>query len=93
MISPPRNVMFQSESKGEYEPLTARIISERLSSFICRAILMKSSGLYYINAYGSEIHPSPNPDYITSLSLNDVLVYSCGSLWTRYSYLCVGICV
>ncbi|KAI0932876.1 hypothetical protein AcW1_000131 [Taiwanofungus camphoratus] len=65
MISPLRNVMFQSESKGEYEPLTARIIR-----------------LYYINAYGSEIHPSPNPDYITSLSLNDVLVYSCGSLWT-----------
>lgn len=43
-----------------------------------------SIGLYYINAYGSEIHPTPNPDYITNMSLNDVLVYSCGSLWTRY---------
>ncbi|KZT08962.1 UPF0052-domain-containing protein [Laetiporus sulphureus 93-53] len=40
------------------------------------------SRLYYINAYGSEIHPSPNPDYIANLSLNNVLVYSCGSLWT-----------
>ncbi|KAH9855840.1 UPF0052-domain-containing protein [Lenzites betulinus] len=38
--------------------------------------------LFYINAYGSEIHPSPNPDYISSLSRHDVLVYSCGSLWT-----------
>ena len=45
---------------------------------VCRA-----AGLYYINAYGSEIHPSPNPDFLTSMALNDVLVYSCGSLWTR----------
>ncbi|KAH9949457.1 UPF0052-domain-containing protein [Amylocystis lapponica] len=40
------------------------------------------SRLYYINAYGSEIHPAPNADYIAHLSMNDVLVYSCGSLWT-----------
>jgi len=65
MISPGRNVLFQSEAKGQYEPLDARIVR-----------------LYYINAYGSEIHPAPNPDYIRNLSLNDVLVYSCGSLWT-----------
>ncbi|KAI0706212.1 UPF0052-domain-containing protein [Cytidiella melzeri] len=38
--------------------------------------------LYYINAYGTEIHPSPNPDYIAHLAVKDVLVYSCGSLWT-----------
>lgn len=43
-----------------------------------------STGLYYINAYGNEIHPSPNPDYLSHLSIKDVLVYSCGSLWTRY---------
>lgn len=36
----------------------------------------------YINAYGNEIFPSPNPDYITSLGTHSVLVYSCGSLWT-----------
>ena len=38
--------------------------------------------LFYINAYGNEIHPSPNPDYISTLSGRDVLIYSCGSLWT-----------
>jgi len=38
--------------------------------------------LYYINAYGNEIHPTPNPEYLRSLSTQDVLVYSCGSLWT-----------
>ncbi|KAK0198118.1 hypothetical protein F5146DRAFT_1018305 [Armillaria mellea] len=40
------------------------------------------SKLFYINAYGMEIHPSPNPDYISSLSTHDLLVFSCGSLWT-----------
>jgi len=38
--------------------------------------------LFYINAYGHEIQPFPNPDFITSLSTRDVLLYSCGSLWT-----------
>lgn len=38
--------------------------------------------VYYINAYGMEIHPSPNPDYISNLASRDFLVYSCGSLWT-----------
>ncbi|KAI8983245.1 UPF0052-domain-containing protein [Trametes punicea] len=60
-----RNVLFQSEGKDHYEPLSARI-----------------TRLFYINAYGNEIYPSPNPDYIATLARNDVLVYSCGSLWT-----------
>ncbi|KAL4065788.1 hypothetical protein V8B97DRAFT_2025582 [Scleroderma yunnanense] len=38
--------------------------------------------LYYINAYGHEIHPTPNPEYIKNLSASEALVYSCGSLWT-----------
>ncbi|OCH88344.1 UPF0052-domain-containing protein [Obba rivulosa] len=38
--------------------------------------------LFYINAYGNEIQPSPNPDFVKHLSATDVLVYSCGSLWT-----------
>ncbi|KAF8973791.1 hypothetical protein BDZ97DRAFT_1900575 [Flammula alnicola] len=38
--------------------------------------------LYYINGYGMEIHPSPNGDFLSSLASRDVLVYSCGSLWT-----------
>ncbi|KAF8349873.1 hypothetical protein F5887DRAFT_1059126 [Amanita rubescens] len=40
------------------------------------------SRVFYINGYGMEIHPSPNPDYIAGLASKDVLVYSCGSLWT-----------
>ncbi|KAF9015389.1 hypothetical protein BDQ17DRAFT_1536058 [Cyathus striatus] len=38
--------------------------------------------LFYINAYGMEIRPAPNPEYLSSLSSRDVLVYCCGSLWT-----------
>ncbi|KXN89817.1 hypothetical protein AN958_04821 [Leucoagaricus sp. SymC.cos] len=38
--------------------------------------------LFYINAYGMEIHPSPNPDYLANLGEQKVLIYSCGSLWT-----------
>ncbi|KAH9991052.1 UPF0052-domain-containing protein [Russula vinacea] len=40
------------------------------------------SRLYYINAYGHEIHPTPTPEYISGLGSHQVLVYSCGSLWT-----------
>jgi len=40
------------------------------------------SRIYYINAYGNEIHPCPNPDFLTNISVRRVLVYSCGSLWT-----------
>jgi len=65
VISHQYNVMFNPQSKEDYDPLPARI-----------------ARLYYINAYGHEVHPSPNPDYIANLSSNDVLVYSCGSLWT-----------
>ncbi|KAJ7581064.1 UPF0052-domain-containing protein [Mycena floridula] len=47
-----------------------------------RSLNSRISRLFYINAYGNEILPSPNPDYISSLSSREVLVYSCGSLWT-----------
>jgi len=38
--------------------------------------------LFYINAHGHEIHPTPNQDFLQNLETRDVLVYSCGSLWT-----------
>jgi len=66
VISHRHNVMFNPQAKAEEY--------DSLPARIAR--------LYYINAYGHEVHPSPNPDYISNLSSNDVLVYSCGSLWT-----------
>lgn len=39
--------------------------------------------VFYINAYGQEIYPSPNPEFLQNLGRRKALVYSCGSLWTR----------
>ncbi|KAH7884009.1 UPF0052-domain-containing protein [Phlebopus sp. FC_14] len=60
------NVMYSQANKGRGY--------EALKSRICK--------LYYINAYGHEVHPTPNPEFIRSLSTLEALVYSCGSLWT-----------
>ena len=66
-VRKPNNVLFEASRKHDGY--------EALDSRIIR--------LFYINAYGSEIHPSPNPDYLHNLGRKDVLIYSCGSLWTR----------
>lgn len=66
MVSSQKNIMFEPAGKDDEE--------EELSSRIKR--------IYYLNAYASEVYPSPNPDFLSSLNSNDILVYSCGSLWT-----------
>ncbi|KAK8858603.1 hypothetical protein IAR55_002832 [Kwoniella newhampshirensis] len=38
--------------------------------------------VFYINLYGQEIYPEPNHEFLEALNQRDVLVYSCGSLWT-----------
>lgn len=38
--------------------------------------------LFYINLYGQEIFPEPNNDFFDAIDKRDILVYSCGSLWT-----------
>ena len=40
------------------------------------------SRVFYLNLYGQEIFPSPNSAFLEALQQRDVLVYSCGSLWT-----------
>ncbi|WVQ73227.1 hypothetical protein IAR50_002793 [Cryptococcus sp. DSM 104548] len=42
----------------------------------------KVERIFYINLYGQEIYPDPNHDFIDAIHQRDVLVYSCGSLWT-----------
>ncbi|KGB74917.2 hypothetical protein CNBG_0755 [Cryptococcus deuterogattii R265] len=42
----------------------------------------KIERIFYINLYGQEIYPEPNTDYIDAIRTRDILVYSCGSLWT-----------
>ncbi|KAF8519208.1 hypothetical protein JB92DRAFT_2900010 [Gautieria morchelliformis] len=62
------NANFEKSSEGSKEGYSS------LPARIAR--------LFYINPYGHEIYPSPNPDFLNQLAERDVLVYSCGSLWT-----------
>jgi hypothetical protein len=45
----------------------------------------KIERIFYINPYGNEVHPMPNPRVLNALKAADVLIYSIGSLFTRYS--------
>lgn len=38
--------------------------------------------LFYINAYGQETYPKPNPEFLQKIKESELLIYSCGSLWT-----------
>lgn len=78
------NVAFEQESKGTYSPLPSRISREysKTNCVVPRLTKMEFTGVYYINAYGQEITPAPNPGFLRELATRDVLVYSCGSLWT-----------
>ncbi|KAL4402726.1 LPPG:FO 2-phospho-L-lactate transferase [Malassezia pachydermatis] len=38
--------------------------------------------LFYVNSYRNEVFPAPNPSYLTGLRRSNLLIYSCGSLWT-----------
>ncbi len=87
-----QNVFFGADSKGLYERLCSPISRTGLrfnlgSSSNGFEICLVSTGLYYINAYGHEIHPAPTPEYISALGTHQVLVYSCGSLWTRFAFV------
>lgn len=83
-----------SKGDGDGEtPLESRIAREFLLFSLFHRVLY-SSGLYYINAYGHEIHPSPNAEFLSQCTGKDILVYSCGSLWTRSVYattVCSGL--
>ncbi|KAG2228042.1 hypothetical protein INT45_012066 [Circinella minor] len=50
------------------------VVHEKLASRIER--------LYYINQYGQEIYPFPNPKVISHMSTKETLIYSIGSLYT-----------
>lgn len=65
---------------GELQPHNVMYQQEKGEDF--EPLPCRISRLYYINTYGMEIHPSPNPDFVASLKTREVLVYSCGSLWT-----------
>ncbi|KAF8912880.1 hypothetical protein CPB84DRAFT_1811880 [Gymnopilus junonius] len=69
---------------GEYRIVSPRqnVMFESLSKGTHEPLPSRISRLYYINGYGMEIHPSPNAEFLSNLASRDMLVYSCGSLWT-----------
>ncbi|RDB28608.1 hypothetical protein Hypma_015051 [Hypsizygus marmoreus] len=70
------------EGVGEVIPQPQNVMFEAGTKADYEPLGSRISRLFYINTYGIEIHPSPNPEYLSSLASKDVLVYSCGSLWT-----------
>lgn len=79
-----KNVLFKADGKEAAVGLPSPISSKPFV-FLPGPVVCERSrpGIYFINAYGNEINPYPNPDFLTNISLRQVLVYSCGSLWTR----------
>ncbi|KAI0771043.1 UPF0052-domain-containing protein [Trametes elegans] len=86
--APRIDISSESEPASPVDPLDGTLPRSRNVMFQSEGkdhyepLGARISRLFYINAYGNEIHPAPNPDYLSSLSRYDVLVYSCGSLWT-----------
>ena len=83
LVSPRQNVMFESMDKGTCGRLPSRISSAFQSPFSF-IVIIGTTEIYYINGYGMQIHPDPNPEFLSNIASRDILVYSCGSLWTRY---------
>ncbi|KJA29378.1 hypothetical protein HYPSUDRAFT_61398 [Hypholoma sublateritium FD-334 SS-4] len=67
---------------GEFASPRQNILFESASKGSYESLPSRIQRLYYINGYGMEIHPSPNKEFLSNLSTRNVLVYSCGSLWT-----------
>lgn len=77
--------MYFSKQMEKKRPPDYRPLFPARFSFLRHIVsyMHECLGIYYINTYGNEIHPYPNPDFLTNVSSRQVLVYSCGSLWTR----------
>ncbi|KAF5355617.1 hypothetical protein D9756_003957 [Leucocoprinus leucothites] len=70
------------EGLGERISQKQNVMFEHGAKAHFESLVSPIARLFYINAYGMEIHPAPNPDYLANLDEREVLIYSCGSLWT-----------
>ncbi|TFK40941.1 hypothetical protein BDQ12DRAFT_600212 [Crucibulum laeve] len=81
-ITTSEDAMSPTDGMGEFISQPQNVMFASTSKGEYESLSSRISRLFYINAYGIEIHPSPNPEYISNLSSRDILLYSCGSLWT-----------
>lgn len=84
----PLNLSFTKNGDSEnmqnlHAPITGISRYHHIDSLQYPHCSALNSGVFYINAYGQEVHPRANPAYVNALRERDALVYSCGSLWTR----------
>ncbi|KAF7319833.1 hypothetical protein MKEN_00766400 [Mycena kentingensis (nom. inval.)] len=70
------------DGMGEAISQRRNVLFEQAAKDAYQPLAARIARLYYMNAYGFQIHPSPNPEYLAGLGTNEMLVYSCGSLWT-----------
>lgn len=70
------NIVFSKQDSGPASDV------ERSLSPATPAFDSRIARLFYVNAYGNEVNPTPNPEYLACLSRCSTLLYSCGSLWT-----------
>ncbi|CAO3640928.1 unnamed protein product [Mucor fragilis] len=70
----PINITSEPKDMDNANLFFSKHIDEKLTSPIDR--------IYYINEYGQEIYPVPNPKVVSQLSSKKALVYSIGSLYT-----------
>lgn len=70
----PINITSEPKAMDNANLFFSKHIDEKLTSPIDR--------IYYINEYGQEIYPVPNPKVVSQLSSKKALVYSIGSLYT-----------
>jgi hypothetical protein len=71
---------------GSLASLNGRTRNLMISKGTNDALPGKIERVFYVNPYGNEVHPSANPRVINALQHADVVIYSIGSLFTRYYY-------
>lgn len=72
------NIVFSKEAT-EASPLST---GPRTSKSGIPSLDARIARLLYVNAYGQEVDPAPNPAFLDGLKRCKTLLYSCGSLWT-----------
>ncbi|CAG8453322.1 5641_t:CDS:2 [Paraglomus occultum] len=72
------------ESPVPFSPISHILTGSNLTfdKFDTEHLTRRIHRIYYINEYGQEIYPSPNPKVLTSLKEKLTLIYSIGSLYT-----------
>jgi hypothetical protein len=76
----------RSTSFNEYDDTSSLHSEESTNLFFSKHVKEKLDSpirrIYYVNDYGQEIYPVPNPKVISLLSTKQSLIYSIGSLYT-----------